>query len=109
MSRIIALPSLKYKPTRHTPRPSAPFGAGIFTRLARFEPTDADRQWAAQAFNSSPEPDYDTLAAEAAFVDAMSDLTPVDLCRSCGQPAEVDRDGLCPDCEAYADRVATPY
>jgi hypothetical protein len=107
---IISVYRPPVKPTRRTVRPVAPFGAGILrTRRTRFEPSAADLQWAAQAFNSDAGPDYDTLAAEAACVDAMSDLTPVDLCRSCGQPAEVDRDGWCADCAAFADRMASPY
>lgn len=57
MSRILAIASIKSKPTRRTVRPSAPFGSGILPdrpdRRPRFEPSEADRQWAAQVFGDT--------------------------------------------------------
>jgi hypothetical protein len=107
MSRILCVGTLKVKPVRKTTRPEAPFGAGILPKRARFQPSDADRRWAAQAFADGGEPDWDALAAEAACLDAMCSLTPppVERCPSCGELAEALADGLCPDCERRADEM----
>lgn len=106
MSRIIALPSLKSKPTRRTARPDAPFGAGILPyrpSSGRMPYTAEDLAWAAQAF-ADPEPDWDQLAGEAAFLDTLEALTPapVDRCRSCGELSEALAGGRCPECRAFA-------
>jgi hypothetical protein len=92
------------------------FGAGLLafvpfavTYPDHFEPSDADRRWAA-AFARDDEPGYDLLANESAAIDAMSALTPppaVESCRSCGRPAEVDRDGLCDACGRVAGEIGT--
>jgi hypothetical protein len=104
---MISTRTRRFKPTRRTARPAASFGAGLnfFVPLAVVaegfvEPTDEDKAAVAQMFADGPEPEWD-MAGEAAFVDAMSALTPppADVCRSCGQAAEVDRDGLCFNCE----------
>jgi hypothetical protein len=77
--RIIALPSLPVKPTRKSPRPSAPFGAGILPHAGRRMPyTQADLDEAVLMFADSPEPDWDAMALEAehqARLDAMAPAT----------------------------------
>jgi hypothetical protein len=111
------------KPTRHSARPSAPFGAGIFPARTRFEPTEDDRQWAAQVFAADAdwdvrmaegdevEPDWDMLAAEAAYYDTCAVLGPpplADRCEACGkavEPGELEM-GLCSRCMSSAEEHA---
>jgi hypothetical protein len=86
------------------------FGADLFSfftyavTATRFvEPSDEDRAAVGQMFadyHTEPEPDGDTLAGEAAYLDAVSSLTPpLGYCKSCGRPAEVNADGWCDDCD----------
>jgi hypothetical protein len=113
MSRMAPL-AAKVKATRHTSRPDAPFGAGILRSAPYYgrQPfTAADLEWAAQEFGRDADwdarmaadagPDWDTLAGEARFVDAASDLTPpVRACRSCGEPADdLNAPGWCDRCD----------
>jgi hypothetical protein len=65
------------------------------------EPSDEDRTALGQLFaDDQAEPDWDTLAGEAAYVNAVSSLTPPPgFCRSCGQSVEVNRDGWCDTCD----------
>lgn len=98
----------KIKPTRRTARSDAPFGAGL-TRFVPFavtapgyvEPSDEDNAWAAANLNDEPEPYWDAMAEEAAYLAWCEAMTPPPAghCRSCGEPAETDRDGLCDRCE----------
>ena len=106
MSRMICTASPKVKPARRTARPSAPFGSGLFrfvafavTAAGYAEPSDADRAAAATMFTG--EPDYDQLAGEAAYLDSCAALTPppVEVCRSCGELAEISRAGYCDACD----------
>ena len=77
MSRIMCTSSPKVKATRKTSRPSAPFGAGLLPKpYRRFEPSDAERKWAAAAFADDASPDYDQLAGEAAFLASYEAMTP---------------------------------
>jgi hypothetical protein len=109
---IISTRTRRVKPVRKSPRPAAPFGQGLYPKRTRLEPSDADRQWAAQVFGADadwdarmadadqPEPDWDMLAGEAACLDAMCALTPpaAGTCKKCGEPAEALSWGMCPDC-----------
>lgn len=90
----------KIKPTRRTARPAVPFGTGVFPRPARFEPSAEDRAAAAAMF-ADDEPDYDTLAGEAAFLASCEAMTPppAGYCRSCGELAEALSHGLCDACD----------
>jgi hypothetical protein len=111
MSMISTKPH-RVKPTRHTARPSAPFGAGIYPTRTRFEPSEDDRRWAAQTFGDDadwdvrlaggdePESDWDMLAGEAASLDAMCAMTPppAGICKQCGEFSEALSWGMCRDC-----------
>jgi hypothetical protein len=87
------------------------FGAGLFrftpyavTAPGFTEPSDEDRAAAALMF-ADTEPDYDQLAGEATYLAAVSALTPPPAyCRSCGQPAGVNRDGWCDACDDAISR-----
>jgi hypothetical protein len=97
------------KPTRRTGRPSAPFGAGLFCFVpfavlapGFVEPSDADRAVVGQMFADDAEPDFDRMAEESAYLASLESLEPplADVCRSCGQPAELDdRYGRCDACD----------
>jgi hypothetical protein len=94
MSRIMCTSSPKVKATRKTSRPSAPFGAGLLPKpYRRFEPSDAERKWAAAAFADDASPDYDQLAGEAAFLASYEAMS------SCGQAAETLTYGYCNACD----------
>jgi hypothetical protein len=80
------------------------FGSGIlrFIPLSRgFEPSDDDRRAAAQMFADAGDPDYDTLAGEAAFLASLESLSPppAGICRSCGEMAESLTYGYCDVCD----------
>jgi hypothetical protein len=103
MSRIMCVSSRKVKATRHSRRPAAPFGSGIlrFVPMSRgFEPSADDRRAAAQMFADAGDPDYDTLAGEAAFLASLESLSPppAGICRSCGEMAESLTYGYCDAC-----------
>jgi hypothetical protein len=101
------------KPTRRTARPSAPFGAGLFPKRTRFEPSEADRQWAAQVFGAAadwdvrmvegdqPQPDYDMLAGEAEYIVSVENLGPppaAGICKKFSEPSEALSWRMCPAC-----------
>lgn len=96
MSRILAIPSIKSKPTRRTARPVAPFGSGILPdrpiRRPRFEPSPADRQWAAQVFGFDA--DWDARLAAG-----------LESCVVCSRPVRRGEliGGLCSVCDARAE------
>jgi hypothetical protein len=70
---------------------------GTLPACERRQPyTQADLDWAAQAFADASEPDYDLLAGEAAF------LISCELCGRPVEPEELDR-GLCNDCQSAAE------
>lgn len=98
MSRIIVLQSRKVKATRHTDRPSAPFGVGIFARPVRFEPSDEDRTAAAQMFG-----DLDGGWSARIAADANGDQC--DVCRRPVERGELDQ-GLCTTCACRAEDAA---
>jgi hypothetical protein len=83
----------RVKPTRHTARPAAPFGAGIHPARIRFEPSDDDRRWAAQTFGDD-DPDWDARLAAG-----------LETCEACGRPAEPGEleCGLCAVCMGRAE------
>jgi hypothetical protein len=84
MTRIICTSDAKVKPVRRTARPGRPFGASLFrftpyaiTAPGLVEPSDEDRAAVGQLFaDDQAEPDRDTLAGEAAYVNAVSLLAP---------------------------------
>jgi hypothetical protein len=105
---MISTRARRVKVTRHTARPSAPFGAGL-TRFVPFavtapgfvEPSDEDRAIVGQLFSDyESEPDWDALAGEAEYVASVEHLgpPPVGACRSCGESSEALSWGMCPDC-----------
>jgi hypothetical protein len=72
--------------------------------------TAADLDWAAQFFGELDDArQLEERALQARWDDQFAGTLPVGYCRSCGEPAEVNRDRLCLECEAMADRLATPY
>lgn len=93
---IISINRFPVKPHRRTPRPDAPFGAG----LVRFvEPSP-------ESFDVEPpmEPDLDAIA----YDDFCRAMTPPPLvCRSCGGWTGVRTWGMCPDCFERAADDAT--
>lgn len=75
------------------------FGRGIPSDR-RMPYTQADLDWAAQSFGELDDArDLEEQALQAAWDDQFNDSIPVGHCRSCGELAEVDRDGLCERCE----------
>jgi hypothetical protein len=105
---MISTRTRRVKATRHTARPSAPFGAGLtnyvpFAVVAEgfVEPTDEDKAAAARIFADEPEPDWDMLAGEAEYIASVENLGPppaAGVCKKCGEPSEELSWGLCPDC-----------
>jgi hypothetical protein len=95
MSRIINFPSRRVKPTRHSVRPSAPFGSGILPRPARFEPPDEDKAAAVLMF--ADDADWDVLL-----------IAGLEACEACGRPAEPGEleCGLCCVCMARAEEAS---
>jgi hypothetical protein len=91
---IISTKSRRVKPTRHSARPAAPFGAGVYPKPSRFEPTDEDRRWAAQAFGDD-DPDWDVRLADGIE------------CEACGRPVEPGEleCGLCCVCMTRAEEA----
>lgn len=92
MSRMMVVSTPKIKPVRRTPRPAAPFGQGILpARRERFEPSAADRAWAAQVFSA----DGDWAGRLASGLET---------CECCGRPVERGGlvGGLCGVCETRA-------
>jgi hypothetical protein len=87
-----------------------PFGF-LPRRERRMPYTQADLDWAAQAFGQLEDAnrDLEERALQAQWDEQFIGTIPVGYCRSCGEPAEVNRDRLCLECEAIADRLATPY
>lgn len=87
---------LKIKPTRRPARPAAPFGAGVFPRPTRFEPSDEDRAAAAAMFGD----DADWSARMAADANG-------DDCEACGRPVERGEleGGLCNVCQCRAEEA----
>jgi hypothetical protein len=76
-----------------------PFGT-LPARERRMPYTQADLDWAAQSFGELE--DYRQLeeqALQAQWDDQFRGTISAGFCRSCGELAEVDRDGLCADCE----------
>jgi hypothetical protein len=107
---IVTAKSRRVKPSRRTGRPAAPFGTGVYPTRTRFEPTEDDRRWAAQVFGEiEDDRQLEERALQAQWDDQFVGTIPVGYCRSCGEPAEVNGDRLCLECEAIADRLATPY
>jgi hypothetical protein len=74
---------------------------GILPRRERRMPfTQADLDWAAQTFGELDDArQLEERALQAQWDDRFNDTIPAGCCRSCGEPAEVDRDGLCDACE----------
>ena len=94
---MISVESRRVKPTRRTARPPAPFGAGVYPRATRFEPSEEDRLWAAQSFGA----DADWCARMAADANG-------DRCEACGRPVgrgELEG-GLCSVCMARAEAAS---
>jgi hypothetical protein len=93
-------------------RPDHAFGARLYhfvpfavTAFGFVPPNPEDETWAAAKLNE-PEPDWDALAAEALWQQQYDDLTPPPgCCRSCGQPTETNKYGLCDGCEDKADAM----
>ena len=87
---IIRTETRRVKPTRHTARPAAPFGAGIHPARSRFEPTEEDRRWAAQVFAELDDArQLEERALQAQWDDQFVGTMPIGYCRSCGEPAEL--------------------
>ena len=112
MSRIIALPSIKSKPTRRSPRPSAPFGDGLFQSRAGREPcTLADLDWWAEQTRDADDDGIDDMQARielAAYLESIEALTPpAAICRSCGDYADTLTGGICRSCLERAADDAT--
>jgi hypothetical protein len=109
---IISVHRPPVKPTRRTPRPPGPFGAGLFTFIPLavmatgfVEPSDEDRA-AVVAIFADAEPDYEDRAAEFEWNRQFEDTAPLPgHCRSCGQPAELDRFGYCDPCNVIIDKA----
>src|SRR5689334_5792465 len=82
---------LKIKPTRRT----APFGTGVYPTRTRFEPSEDDRRWAAQAFGDDA-PDWDARLAAG-----------IETCEVCGRPTEPGEleCGLCCVCMTRAEEA----
>lgn len=104
------------KRTRHTRRPSAPFGAGILPRFSLFavtasgfsEPSEADRVWAAGVYGedgTEPDPDWEALALQAAWDEQFQIEVDAKIrCRNClCRDDFVRSDGLCPPCALEED------
>jgi hypothetical protein len=86
----------KIKPTRRTARPAAPFGAGVFPRPTRFEPSDEDKAAAVAMF-----------AADAYWVARVAADANGDACEACGRPVERGElvGGLCNVCQCRAEEA----
>jgi hypothetical protein len=72
----------------------------------RLSYTQADLDWAAQAF-ADDETDrenrhYDELAAEAEWLDRFNAIVAAGHCLVCGDHAELTSQGLCDRCDAAA-------
>lgn len=118
MATILARRTPRVKPTRHTPRPAAPFGAGVFPRTRRFEPSEADRRWAAELFGAQADEFTDEdlalleAQAEQARWEAMREMIEAgERCACCGvresDGFEIDPGtGLCNACLDGAERAA---
>lgn len=93
MSRIIAISTLKVKATRHSARPVATFGEGVFTRRQPF--TAAEYAATGELFS-----DYGDWAALM--------LAGKEACEACGRPVHRGelRHGLCDCCEARAEEAS---
>ena len=108
MSRIMCVATLKVKPTRKSPRPSAPFGQGILASrpfAGRMPYTLADLSDAAAMF-ASAEPDWDALAFEAECQDRLDAMAPSTYghCLNCSRPCDdLTEQGLCDRCDSAAD------
>lgn len=95
MSRIMCASTPRVKPVRKSPRPAAPFGAGIFpARRQRFEPTAEERAWAAAEFS-----DYDGW--EGRLIAGLEAC----ICEACSRPVRSGElhHGLCDVCESAAE------
>jgi hypothetical protein len=92
---IISTTPRRVKPTRHSARPPAPFGAGVFPYRTRFEPSKEDRRWAAQVFGDD-DPDWDVRLAAG-----------LETCEACGRPVEPSEMecGLCSVCLSRAEEA----
>lgn len=67
MSRIIALPTIKVKPPRRTPRKPGRFGAGLVASIPAYatDHTAADEAWLVSQHASAEDRHFDELEAEA--------------------------------------------
>lgn len=107
------------KSTRHTLRRPAPFGAGILPpspRPIRFEPSLADRIWAAQFLGGDAEAtakDIDEMAMEAEWQRLyeggyLGPIPEFGRCANCGEPStDLCNNGLCDRCDIYASEHST--
>lgn len=108
-------PTPRVKPVRHTPRPAAPFGEGVFSRYRRFEPSPADREWAAREFGSRDD-EYteedlaamEDMAQQARWESLCEMIEAGERCACCGLRESdgfaIDRPtGLCLACLAGAE------
>src|SRR5689334_15828587 len=91
---MISTKSRRVKPTRHSARPAAPFGAGVHPARARFEPSDEDRAAAVLMF--ADDADWDVRMAAG-----------LEACEACGRPAEPGEleMGLCCVCMTRAEEA----
>jgi hypothetical protein len=103
--------SRRVKPSRHTARPDAPFGAGILpTASRRFEPSDEDRAWAAQFFGQLEDErrELEERALQAQWDDQFVGTIPMTgHCLLCGDRCDdLTVQGLCDRCDDLACEAA---
>lgn len=114
MATIFCVNTPPVKVNRHTTRRPTPFGAGIMpTRRQRFEPSLADRLWAAQNLG---EPDYDELARQAEQDQRYEESMPFvgqvpefGRCLLCGREVDyLEPDThCCPQCDLDLSEAST--
>ena len=92
---MISTKARRVKPTRHSARPAAPFGAGVYPTRTRFEPSEEDRRWAAQSFADDADWEVRLIAG-------------LETCEACGRPVEPGEleCGLCSVCMARAEEAS---
>ena len=110
------------KPTRHAPRPPAPFGQGILPAIHwsgsyGYIPGQDDAAWAAQSFAGDLEPDGDGgfpseeiiqagVRWDELYATAVAEGTAE--CVACGRKDDFidETTGLCPPCEIAAESAS---
>jgi hypothetical protein len=90
---MISVEFRRVKPTRHSARPAAPYGAGVYPTRTRFEPSDEDRAAAVLMFAD----DADWDARMAAGLECEACNRPV-------EPGELEM-GLCCVCMTRAEEA----